>query len=402
MSSQAESLVIGGNHQNTLGVVVALGRKGISSHVIILADVESSYVLASKYVKCGYICKSESEVVTLINQITSTTHNTVVAIACSDDAAVLLDENYKSFPQNFVYPTVSVKGKLYSWTDKVRQTDTACSLGLEVPKSWIVSGSIIPDDIIYPCITKPITSVKNGKKGFCKCYNEKELKEYINSRCNSGAFQVQQYIKKTYEFQFLGCSLNNGGYIYIPGRTHIEATTGYNNLVFLKYDKNESDLNPLILKVKDFVRYLGYSGLFSVEFMRGDDGKDYFLEINCRNDGNGIAVTSAGTNLPYIWYLQASGGDYMSEIKSSHVQTTYMMPEVSFFLSMLNGEITFREWFADLQKTTCYLTNFDDDKTPYKLYLRSQIKILLISFVKYILVKTRLYGLIKKIKLCVS
>ena len=36
-------------------------------------------------------------------------------------------------------------------------------------------------------------------------------------------------------------------------------------------------------------------------FVRDNEGNDYFLEINMRNDGNAYCVTSAGVNLPYIW-----------------------------------------------------------------------------------------------------
>lgn len=398
MNNIAESLVVGGNHQNTLGVVVALGRKGIYSNVVIIDSViDTSYVLASRYVKAGYICKDENDLLHTVNQILFKSSKTFVAIACSDDAAVMLDNNYMKFPSNIILPSLTQKGDLSSWLDKTKQTLNASTIGFDVPKSWFVNDNRIPVDIIYPCIAKPLTSVHNGKKGFCKCSNEDDLLEYINKNYDK-PFQLQQYIDKAFEFQFLGCSIKGGEDIYIPGRTHIETTTGFNNLVFLKYDKYEPGFSNLISKTEKLIKLLGYSGLFSVEFMRGKDGKDYFLEMNCRNDGNGIAVTSSGTNLPYIWHLAASGADYNFEINSSVVRTTYMMPEISFLLSMFNGELTFREWFSDIRRTTCYLTRFKDDKTPFKIYLRSQKRILFISLVKYILVKLHLINLIKKIK----
>lgn len=399
MDNISESLVIGGNHQNTLGVIVALGRKGIRPNVIIIgSELVSSFVLTSRYVKEGYICNDETNFVTTVNHILSSTQNNVVAIACSDDAAVMLDNNYMKFQDNLIYPSLLHKGELSSWMNKTKQTSAANFIGLDVPKSWFVNDNSIPNDIVYPCLAKPLTSVQNGKKGFCKCSNEEELLKYISEKSYNKSFQLQQYIDKEYEFQFLGCSLNNGEEIYIPGRTHIETTTGYNNLVFLKFDNYEPEFNELVVKTKKFIKLLGYSGLFSVEFMRGQDGKDYFLEMNCRNDGNGIAVTSSGTNLPYIWHLAAGGGDYYSEMNSSSVKTTYMMPEVSFLLSMFNGEVSFRDWFSDMRRTTCYLTRFKDDKKPFKIYMRSQRRILFLSFVKYLLVKLHLMNLIKKIK----
>lgn len=41
--------------------------------------------------------------------------------------------------------------------------------------------------------------------------------------------------------------------------------------------------------VRYFIRDLGYSGLFSLEFIRDKSGKDYFMELNMRNDGNAYA-----------------------------------------------------------------------------------------------------------------
>lgn len=54
-----------------------------------------------------------------------------------------------------------------------------------------------------------------------------------------------------------------------------------------RHDVIES-LNINLSKVNDFIKRIGYSGLFSVEFLRGQDGNNYFLEINMRNDGNHV------------------------------------------------------------------------------------------------------------------
>ena len=95
---QCKVLVIGGNHQNTLGVIEALGQKGVSSHVIILGDSISCFVLKSKYVEFGWICKEE-EVVTCILEHFSAEVNKVVTITCCDDAATIIDsKGFLSYP----------------------------------------------------------------------------------------------------------------------------------------------------------------------------------------------------------------------------------------------------------------------------------------------------------------
>ena len=249
----------------------------------------------------------------------------------------------------------------------------------------------IPEDIVFPCVIKPITSVNHGKSGFAKCDNREELQACLDHKKKDEAVQIQQFIEKDFEYQFIGCSLKAGEEVIIPGRTHIETTTGFNNLVFLRYDKYDSSFVKTVENSKRFVKETGYSGLFSIEYMRGKDGKDYFLEMNFRNDGNGIAVTSSGTNLPYIWYLHASGGDYQAEIAKSSVKTTYMMPEFSFLMSVFNGEVPLKEWLADKKKTTCYLTKFKDDMEPWRAFIRPKRFRLFLHSIKYILIKMHVY-----------
>ncbi len=393
---QNKALVIGGDHQNTLGVIEALGQKDVCSYVIILGHVQSSFVLKSKYVVEGWICQEERDVVSCIQSHFKEEGKKAVTIACCDDAANILDANYEQIKHLLVIPTVKEAGTLILWTNKEKMTEAAKSLGITIPSSWLISDTTIPEDITYPCVIKPITSVKHGKAGFAKCVNRDELQACLDAKKAGEPVQVQQFIEKDFEFQFIGCSLKSGEEVIIPGRTHIESTTGFNNLVFLRYDRNDSTFDKTVEDSKRFVKETGYSGLFSIEFMRGKDGKDYFLEMNFRNDGNGISVTSSGTNLPFIWYLYASGGGYQTEIASSTVKTTYMMPEFSFLMSVLNEEVPFKEWLADKRKTTCYLTRFEGDMEPYKAYMRPNRKILVKAFIRYALVKLHILPLIKK------
>ena len=91
--------------------------------------------------------------------------------------------------------------------------------------------------------------------------------------------------------------------------------------------------------------------------------------MNFRNDGNAYCVTSAGTNLPYIYYLYNTNGDYKSEIKKSTVSTTYIVPEFYYFKNMLAGEISFKEWRKNMNLATCCTTYFKNDKLPFIWFL---------------------------------
>lgn len=359
LSMNHDVIVLGGNHQNPLGVIEALGQKGINPYVIINDKNKSSFVLKSKYIKQGWICSTEAEIINCLQEVISHQSSKSVVIACNDNMASFLSDHYNQFRDFLLLPGIPNQGELTAWMDKERMTEAASKIGLTVPKSWIVQKDAIPQDVIYPCVTKSLTSVNNGKSEFTICENRKELEDFINNQAHSSTIQVQQFIDKEFEFQYMGCSLNGGETIIIPGRTHIETTLHFNNITFLKYQADKIINDPLTLtKAEEFIRQTGYSGLFSVEFMHGKDGKDYFLEMNFRNDGNGIVVTAAGTNLPYIWYLYNCGGDYISEIEKSEVKDTYSVPEDSYFISMLQGDLSFCEWRKNMRKVNCYLTYF--------------------------------------------
>lgn len=379
-------LVVGGNHQNPLGVIEAFGQKGILSDVIIMGKCKKSFVLKSKYIARSWICHTDDDVITTIIANFTDTKNKAVAIACCDDAACLLNE-YSEILERFLYlPGTHPQGSLKRWQDKEYMTEAAAKIGMTIPKTRVVTDKVIPADIEYPCITKSLTSVKLGKSEFALCQNEEELKDFLETKTSSETIQVQQYIDKEYEFQFIGCSLNGGETVFIPGDTYIEPGNGFNNLTFLRYGKKKVlDSLAIINLCEEFVRQTGYSGLFSIEFIQGKDGKEYFLEMNFRNDGNGAVVTASGTNLPFIWYLYNTGGDYRKEIEMSTVKETYSAPEDSYFMSMLEGHISYRQWRENMKKVSCYITYFPGDTKPFWALLWLQKKPILATLVKRVL-----------------
>lgn len=361
-----EVLIIGGNHQNPLGVIESLAQKGIRSNVIIYSNCKHSFVLRSKFIKRSWICATDEDVLNCLRTNFAQLPEKTIAYACCDDMASLLNNHYNELNDFLILPGIPEQGLLTSWMDKEKMTELAASLGLNIPRTWVVSKDAIPSDLEYPCVTKSMSSVKNGKSEFHLCNNFEELESFLAAKAHSTTIQVQQYIDKEFEFQYLGCSLNGGEQIIIPGRTHIEDANDFNNITFLKYQQSKVVESATTLqKTEEFVKTTGYSGLFSVEFMHGKDGKDYFLEMNFRNDGNGIVVTAAGTNLPYIWYLYHTGGDYQKELDASTVKDTYSCPEDSYFIAMLDGKMSFSTWYRNFKKVTCYITYFKGDTGPF-------------------------------------
>lgn len=370
---QHKILIIGGDHHNTLGVIESLAEKGINSYAIVVTNTTWAYVLKSKYVLKGWICKTEEEVVKcMLSNFTDKEQKTIV-IATNDLTASMLDNNYAQLESLFILPNTLQKGSLAQIMSKEYMSALAREVGLNVPKTWLVDNGQIPEDIEYPCITKAISSIEGTKENIHVCWKESELSQFLSKQSHCPIIQIQKFIEKDYEFQLLGCSLGYGELIIIPGRTHIDRPNGLDNTFFLRFDKVESEYDELVSKVKDFIKQTHYQGPFSVEFLRDKNGRSYFTEMNFRNDGNAYCVTSAGTNIPYIYYLYNSNGDYKKELSNSTVNTTYLTPEFYYFKCMLAGEFGFREWYRNMKRTTCYTTYFKNDKRPFVWFLKQTL-----------------------------
>ena len=141
------------------------------------------------------------------------------------------------------------------------------------------------------------------------------------------------------------------------------------NTGFLRYESLERIDAPLE-KCKEFVKKVGYKGLFSIEFIRGKDGKDYFMEMNFRNDGNSICVTKAGYNLPYLWYLCCIGEDYKEELSKCELRPVLVMPEFDDHGFVIRGEISFWQWFKDIVRSDAYMEFDSKDMMPFFARLR--------------------------------
>lgn len=341
-------VIIGGNHHNTLSVLRSLGRKGILSDLILTTKEKKPFVAKSKYIRKLFICHNDDDIIPLlVNQYkkipSPSFSEKPVVIACHDLAASLVDINYDLLEPFLILPGSKSQGEITRYMNKKEMAILASSNGLQIPKSW--SHDDLPlhiDNIFFPCIVKPLVS-KNGTKSEIKiCYTKTELQEYA-SKHEKSEYQIQQFIKKEFEYQLIGCSIQSGKAIVIPGRTHIIHQPIETNTAFLRYE--ELDGKEPMEQCKKFIQATGYSGLFSLEFLRGEDGEDYFMEINFRNDGNAISVTDAGVNLPYIWYLASRNMEYTNEINL--INSIYVMPEVVVISLWSCGRISFRNLVED-------------------------------------------------------
>ena len=362
----AECIVIGGNHHNTLGVVRSLGYKGVNSHLVLVTDNSQPYVRYSTYVHQFVILTAANEIVDYLLKIKDVNKKSVV-ISCADFVTAVLDSHQDELSSYYYLPVG--KGNIEQIMSKDKMAKIANEFGILTPS--IISLDRVRFDKNQRFIFKPLKSIEGSKSDIAVVSNSQELQHYLESS-HCGNLQIQEFIEKDIEFQLIGCSLNAGETVIIPGVSIILRQPKNTNTGFLKYiEFQEFDYNG-INECKQFIKAIGYSGLFSMEFLRGKDGKDYFMEINMRNDGNSICVTAAGVNLPYIWYSHCIGTESWRDEATNSIRNIIVMPEFDDFVNVLKRNISLWQWFKDIRRTDHFMEYDKTDKRPFFIGLRQQ------------------------------
>ena len=372
---ELDVVIIGGLHHNTLGVIRSLGENSYTTVNISVLLVgkginKNNIISKSKYVNkdnIDYVECDDDIFAWLINHADYS--NRKVIICCSDGSA----ENVISHSDelNEWYETPTTNYSVCELMSKDVQDKIATQCGLNVPKGKIVSSNRYVEWDIFPCITKPMKSIQGkGKADIHISNNIEELRDTLD-QTNAEYVQIQEYISKELEYQLIGCSLNGGEIIIIPGYTDIIRQPKNTNTGYLLYSPIDNfQFNKI--SIESFIKSIGYSGLFSLEFIRDEFGKDYFLEINMRNDGNAYCVKTAGVNLPYIWC-------YYQKFKTIPTCNLNVNKEVYFIPDFLDMKIGVKtvgicKWIVQFFKAESHTLYNWKDMRPFLFEFHRRLK----------------------------
>ena len=353
-------IVIGGEHHNTLGVVRALGMAGFGVDLITIGITNAHYVSSSRYVRSYHVIESIEELtVYLLSRPVSKMREKIIIISCADSVTEHLNLHHDQLTQKYLLPGCAKQGEMERLMNKATMIQMAEPFGLRVPDIWRIPQE--RDKITFPCITKSYISSHGSKQDIRILQSEEELNLFLSS-CSDEVF-VQPFIKKKEEVQFIGCSLKEGEEVIIPGMTHIIRSQPNTNTGFLEFGPIDPFYEEIVERSKQYIKTCGYSGLFSIEFIRSTEDEVFFLEINFRNDGNAWCVTAAGVNLPVIWVKACLGKDYRDEIKE--VKKILVMPEFQDFKLVLQGKVRLGQWIKDVRRTDAFFDWNKNDKRPF-------------------------------------
>lgn len=272
-------IIIGGAHLNTLGMIRAIGQKGIIPFVIIHGATKNNFLEKSKFNKTLFYINDELDtLVEILKEISKNESIKPIVICCSDIAASFIDINYDVLSIFLFIPGSQSQGIITKMMNKETMSLFAEQCGMKIPKTWIWNkGELLSDEIEYPCITKPLLSIKGSKANIQRFIEKKELNSYLES-CNCQSLQIQKIIDFDFEYQLMGLSLNQGKQIIIPGFTKILRPPKTSNTGFQTY-LPISKFDRKIDTSSFFLQQIKFTGLFSMEFLRGKDGCDYYLVL---------------------------------------------------------------------------------------------------------------------------
>ena len=238
-----------------------------------------------------------------------------------------------------------------------------CGFSVPISVDYLV-GDIKLNFNTFPCIVKPLSSYLGGKR-VDVCQNQTQLQEAIRKYDAGDTIQIQQFIRRDYEIVVDGLAV--GDKVIIPGgvRKHRELNGGTSfSTVFT------SDIlpNKVLDSICNMVKRIRYEGLFGVEFIYSK-GAYYFIEINLRNDATTYAISKAGTNLPYIYYLAKQGISYTHEIapRLREINAIVEKRDLGF---VFQRQLSFRQWLKDYKSSECRYFYSKDDKGPYQAMIK--------------------------------
>lgn len=367
------TIVLGSNHNNTLGLIWSLGEAG-HKIVLLLYDSGNNYVDKSKYISETHLIHQGDNVIDLIKLVSSKMDSKPVVFVSNDGDATRLNEHFAELSPWCFFEGGRPDGSVNLYRDKDAGENLAKKCGFMIPATKVIGK---PNEISsiswdYPIVIKANNSTHGGKSSMKKCNSEQEAKTFVQG-LPSGYFplQVQQFIEKEHELMLLGCSLYGGKEVICPIANkkirQYPSPMGLGSYSESIAVRHQEDLELLASKVTLYLKEIEYTGNFSAEFLYSK-GEYYFLEINLRNDGTSWLSTCSGFNLPDM-VCRSFVEDNVSDEGCIFRKMNYMntMADVQYWI---DGTVSWRQWRKQFKSDTCYSHYNKNDNGPFKYYFR--------------------------------
>ena len=361
-----EVIVIGYNHHNTLGLIRSLGEAGHHVHLLLM-ESGFNYVNKSSYLQSWKLLHNLNEVIPAVQDIAGRCKEKPVLFCSGDGEASFVNNHFIELNQYCYTEGAYKNGDVNIYHGKFKSNALAQAHGFKIPKTWVVNKfSALPDDLKYPLLVKAGDSIRGGKSVLRKYTNKDSLSDALHKVSEDlYPLQIQEFIEKEFEIIILGCSIDHGTQVLCPVaekklRYYPQEfqTTAYTESIQIE---GNSDLEIIVDKIASMIRYVGYSGLFSVELIYANN-QYYFLETNFRNDGTGYLATICGFNLPDI-FCKSIIGERVN-INGYQYQPCHYVNVIADGMNVIHRRVPLMQWIKQLKRAKCYSHYSKKDRKP--------------------------------------
>lgn len=285
-------------------------------------------------------------------------------LTCDDRTVEFLDRRFDEWKDRFIGFNAGKKGRISEYMDKFNILGLAKKHGLNILDTVCVDKGVIPDELKYPVITKSVSPVVGGWKSDVHiCRSKDELREAYE-KILAPKVIIQKYIDKKNEYCIDGFCADKGSIMF----NAIEST--YNYLLtgyYSPYMTVKNFSRPEIGKaLAAMMREIGFEGIYSIEFLIGQDGGYYFSEINFRNSTWSYAATCADMNLPLLWAETMLGGHLPDNSRKEIGENFNAMVEPIDYAKRVKGSLASAgEWLKDFKQAKCCFYYSEDDLEPF-------------------------------------
>lgn len=353
-------VVIGQNYSTTLSLIRSLGEAGYICNVVRCGpgtpdkltrrfskpDVFSRYVKKSISVSR----KTKQHVINRIIEEFGNLEQKKVVLPADDYSATLLSEFAQTMSPYFFFPDIREREYRLDYVmNKSVQKKMAASFDISVADNWEIQiklnqEPIIPADVTYPCVTKPLQSVGLPKSYIQCCYSQDQLKTLllrISKEC-SCSILVEQYVDVECEYTIPGIS--DGENVLIPAfiKKMLISEGEHKGVTIKGVVEDACNYDGVRKKLMQLIVSTGFVGIFDIELFYSR-GCYYLNEINFRNGAAGYALTYAGVNLPAMWVDAIVRDDRLTKQCNPLKATTFVSDKAAFEY-MLAGYCSYKEY----------------------------------------------------------
>lgn len=348
------------DHYNPLGIVRSLGEAGIKPIVLLCCSHKPHLVNKSKYIGELHTFSSINDGYDFLITHYGKEELKPFLYNGGDSIALLLDNHYEELKDNFYFS--NGRGGLKKLLNKYEITLLAKDCGVDVPREAYLKKGDLPNNLRYPIITKASTSAMGGnwKADSFVCNTPEELQEAYK-KIKSKNVLVQEFVNKENEYCVDGISINGGEEVFMPyAASYLRLPKdNYGGAMWL-YPINNKELD---VKIKKIIRKSNYTGIFCIEFLMGEDGKYYFLEVNFRNSGWSYAYTKNGFNLLTNWAKATLENSIDVSDFTPNPHFTAIAEVDDFQKFVYTKQIGILKWIRELKNADClFLWNKEDPR----------------------------------------